>query len=97
VYQADVVVPAGGINSAEFGLRGSTYVEGKASRADEMFEIHGWLFTTTGVPAASGSSTASALAIDLPVVVGALVGAGLLAAAIVVGLRSRRGRGLAAA
>jgi hypothetical protein len=95
VYQADVVVPAGGIKSAEFGLRGTAYIDGKASRSDEMFEIHGWLFTTTGVAAGSGSSTANALPADLPVMIAIVLGAGLLAAAIVVTVRSRRGRGLA--
>jgi len=97
VYQADVVVPAGGIKSAEFGLRGTAYIDGKASRSDEMFEIHGWLFTTTGVAAGSGSSTATALPADLPVMIAIVLGAGLLAAAIVVAVRSRRGRGLATA
>jgi hypothetical protein len=97
VYQADVVVPAGGIKSAEFGLRGTAYIDGKASRSDEMFEIHGWLFTTTGVAAGSGSSTATALPVDLPVMIAIVLGAGLLAAAIVVAVRSRRGRGLATA
>jgi hypothetical protein len=97
VYQADVVVPAGGIKAAEFGLRGTAYIDGKASRSDEMFEIHGWLFTTTGVAAGSGSSTATALPVDLPVMIAIVLGAGLLAAAIVVAVRSRRGRGLATA
>jgi hypothetical protein len=97
VYQADVVVPAGGIKSAEFGLRGTAYIDGKPSRSDEMFEIHGWLFTTTGVAAGSGSSTANALPADLPVMIAIVLGAGLLAAAIVVAVRSRRGRGLATA
>ena len=62
-YSASVVVPAGGINSAEFGMAGSTTdANGNTARSDELFEVHGWLFTTTGVAAGTASPTAGSSA-----------------------------------
>jgi hypothetical protein len=59
-YIADVVVPAGGINSAEFGMRGfSQNSLGNSVRADEFFDVNGWLFTTTGVVAGSAAAGSS--------------------------------------
>ena len=56
-YTAIVVVPAGGIKWAEFGMRGfSTDAAGNSVRADELFEPQGWLFTTTGVVAGAGTA-----------------------------------------
>jgi hypothetical protein len=92
-YTADVVVPAGGIKSAEFGLRGtSTDASGKSVRSDELFEVHGWLFTTKGTAAgtatpAGSTSAAETLDLRLPVVVGLIA---IVAAGLGVGLRRRR-------
>lgn len=59
-YTADVVVPAGGINSAEFGMRGFSQISlGNSVHADEFFEVNGWLFTTTEVVAGSAAAGAS--------------------------------------
>jgi hypothetical protein len=93
-YTAEVVVPAGGIKSAEFGLRGSSIdATGKAVRSDELFEVHGWLFTTTGVAAgsdaATGSSSSAVGGIDSRLVV--VIGLAAIAAAGL-GLERRRRR-----
>jgi hypothetical protein len=83
-YTATVLVPAGGIKWAEFGMRGfSTDAAGNSVRADEFFEPHGWLFTTTAVVAgpagvagadaaggASGASGAPAIDGRLAILVG---------------------------
>jgi hypothetical protein len=99
-YTADVVVPAGGIKSAEFGLRGSSQdANGKYVRSDEMFEVHGWLFTTTGVTTgvatgsapATGSSGAAGVDIRLAILVG-LITLSAAAFGIGIGLGRRRRR-----
>ena len=52
-YRADVAVPAGGIASAEFGLRGRvTYADGRSERSDLIFIVQGQLYTTGTAPAA---------------------------------------------
>lgn len=96
-YTAKVVVPAGGIESAEFGMSGTSVdTSGNSAPADELFEVHGWLFTTTGVVAgsataaagSSGSADASGLAgIDARLVI--LVGLAAIAA-VVLGIGRRR-------
>lgn len=88
-YTADVVVPAGGINSAEFGMRGfSQNTLGNSVRADELFEVHGWLFTTTGVVAGSaavgGSSGVAGIDGRLAILVGLVA---IAAVGFVIGLR----------
>jgi hypothetical protein len=88
-YTADVIVPAGGINSAEFGLRGfSQNTLGNSVREDELFEVHGWLFTTTGVvagsPAAGGSSGAVGIDGRMAILVGLVA---IAAIGFVIGLR----------
>lgn len=89
IYTADVVVPAGGISSAEFGLRGfSQNSLGNSVRADEFFEVNGWLFTTTGVvagsAAAGGSSGVAGIDGRLAILVGLLA---IAAVGFVIGLR----------
>jgi len=91
-YTAEVVVPAGGIKSAEFGMRGESIdANGNAARSDELFEVHGWLFTTTGVAAegavAAGSSSSGGVDARLAVLVG------LVALVVAVGLGIGRRRG----
>lgn len=92
-YTADVVVPAGGITSAEFGMRGSsTDASGKSVRADELFEVTGWVFTTTGVAAgatsaAGGSSGTGGLDLRLAALLGI---AAIAAGGMAIGLRRRR-------
>jgi hypothetical protein len=88
-YTADVVVPAGGINSAEFGLRGESIdANGNSARSDEFFEVNGWLFTTTGVAAGSaaagGSTGAAAIDGRLAILVGLVA---IAAVGFVIGLR----------
>lgn len=89
LYRAQVVVPTDGIESAAFGLRGTAYVNGTASRADELFEIHGWLFTTTAVPAVADSGTDGAGGIDLraPIAIAIVIAVGGLG--LVAALRKR--------
>jgi hypothetical protein len=89
LYRAEVVVPAGGIESAAFGLRGTAYVNGKASRADELFEIHGWLFTTTGVQAGSAAVAAGGAAPDLRVPIAIAVVIAVAAGGLIAALRRR--------
>jgi hypothetical protein len=89
MYTADVVVPAGGINSAEFGLRGESIdANGVSARSDEFFEVNGWLFTTTGVVAgnvaAGGSSGAVGIDGRLAILVGVVA---IAAVGFVIGLR----------
>ena len=89
MYTADVVVPAGGINSAEFGLRGFSQDSlGNSVRADEFFEVNGWLFTTTGVAAGSGAASGSSGAVGIDGRMAILVGLVAIAAiGFVIGLR----------
>ena len=88
-YTADVVVPAGGINSAEFGMRGFAQDSlGNSVRADEFFEVHGWLFTTTGVAAGSAAVGGSSGAVGIDGRLAILVGLVAIAAiGFVIGLR----------
>ena len=88
-YTADVVVPAGGINSAEFGLRGfSQNSLGNSVRADEFFEVNGWLFTTTGVAAGSAAVGGSSGAVGIDGRIAILVGLVAIAAVgFAIGLR----------
>jgi len=88
-YTADVVVPAGGINSAEFGMRGISQDSiGNSLRADELFEVHGWLFTTTGVAAGSAAVGGSSGAVGIDGRLAILVGLVAIAAiGFVIGLR----------
>jgi hypothetical protein len=88
-YTADVVVPAGGINSAEFGLRGfSQNSLGNSVRADEFFEVNGWLFTTTGVVAGSAAPGGSSGAVGIDGRMAILIGLVAVAAVgFVIGLR----------
>ncbi len=88
-YIADVVVPAGGINSAEFGMRGfSQNTLGNSVRADELFEVHGWLFTTTGVVAGSAAAGSSSGVAGIDGRLAILVGLVAIAAfGFVIGLR----------
>jgi hypothetical protein len=88
-YTADVVVPAGGINSAEFGLRGfSQNSLGNSVRADEFFEVNGWLFTTTGVAAGSAAAGGSSGAVGIDGRMAILVGLVAIAAVgFAIGLR----------
>ena len=88
-YTADVVVPAGGINSAEFGLRGFSQDSlGNSVRADEFFEVNGWLFTTTGVAAGSAAVGGSSGAVGIDGRMAILVGLVAIAAiGFVIGLR----------
>ena len=88
-YTADVVVPAGGINSAEFGLRGFSQDSlGNSVRADEYFEVHGWLFTTTGVAAGTAAAGGSSGAVGIDGRMAILVGLVAIAAiGFVIGLR----------
>jgi len=91
-YTADVVVPVGGIKWAEFGMRGTSQdANGKSVREDELFEIHGWLFTTTGVAAGSAAAGGSSGAAGIDPRVAILFG---LVAIAVIGLAIglRRGR-----
>ena len=88
-YTADVVVPAGGIDSAQFGMRGfSQNSLGNSVRADEFFEVNGWLFTTTGVvagsPAAGASSGVAGIDGRLAILVGLVA---ITAVGFVIGLR----------
>jgi hypothetical protein len=82
-YRAEVVVPAGGIASAEFGLRGST---------DMMFVVQGQLFASGKPPAApldpSASSPAASGAVARPPILISL--GGLLLAGLVLATRRRR-------
>jgi hypothetical protein len=56
-YTATVVVPAGGIESAEFGMNGTSVdASGNSAPANELFEVHGWLFTTTALVAGSAAA-----------------------------------------
>ena len=89
LYRAEVVVPPGGIESAAFGLRGTAYVNGKASRADELFEIHGWLFTTTGVPAGTVAAAAGGAAPDLRLPIAIVVMITVAAAGFIAAVRRR--------
>jgi hypothetical protein len=88
-YTADVVVPAGGINSAEFGMRGLSQDSlGNSVRVDEFFEVNGWLFTTTGVAAGSAAVGGSSGAVGIDGRQAILVGLVALAAVgFVIGLR----------
>jgi len=53
-YTAVIRVPASGISSAIFGIRGtSTASDGTTSIADMAFDVDGLLFTTTAHPAAA--------------------------------------------
>ena len=56
-YTALIRVPASGIESAVFGVRGtSTTSDGTTSIADMPFDVDGLLFTTTAHPAAAPAS-----------------------------------------
>lgn len=88
-YTAKVVVPAGGIESAEFGMRGESIdANGNSARSDELFEVNGWLFTTTGVAArsavAAGSASAGGIDGRLAILVGLVA---IAAVGFVFGLR----------
>jgi hypothetical protein len=93
MYRAEVVVPAGGIASAEFGLRGSSYTNGQSERSDIMFVVDGQLFTTGTEPAAApidptATPPAAANTDALPI---AAVGVGvLLLAGLVLATRRLR-------
>jgi hypothetical protein len=94
-YTAQIKVPASGIESAVFGIRGaSTMADGTTAIEDLPFDVDGLLFTTTAhpAPAARGGSPAAATppAADLrPAAAAGLVAvaAGALAAAFIVGRR----------
>lgn len=92
-YLAEVVVPAGGIASAEFGLRGSSYYpDGRTERSDMIFVVQGQLFTTGTAPAAApldptASSPTTATADGRPIVV--LGVGGLLLVGLIVASRRR--------
>jgi hypothetical protein len=88
-YTAHVVVPAGGINSAEFGLRGESIdANGVSARSDEFFEVNGWLFTTTGVVAGSAAAGSSSGVAGIDGRLAILVGLVAIAAVgFVIGLR----------
>jgi hypothetical protein len=93
-YRAEVVVPTGGIASAEFGLRGTaTYADGRSERSDMMFVVVGQLYTTGTAPAAgpldpSTTSPAAAATDVRPAIVIGL--GGLLLAGLVLATRRRR-------
>ena len=85
-YVATIEVPASGIKTATFGLRGTaTSADGTTSLRDVAFDVDGLLFTTsphaasspTGGPTTSGPDPRLAAAAALAAVV-AVIGAGLL-------------------
>ena len=88
-YTAKVVVPAGGIESAEFGMRGESIdSNGNSARSDELFEVNGWLFTTTGVAAGSAAAGSSSGVAGIDGRLSILVGLVAIAAVgFVIGLR----------
>ena len=60
-YVAVIKVPASGIKSAEFGLRGTgTLPDGTTRIEDIGFDVDGLLFTTTARPAAPADAGAAA-------------------------------------
>jgi hypothetical protein len=96
-YRASIVVPASGITSAIFGLRGSAVMpDGTSSIQDIPFDVDGLLFTTTAhqapAPAAASSPPPSSVEPAWPVVglLGVLLGVAGLTLAVVGrrGLRS---------
>jgi hypothetical protein len=88
-YTAKVVVPAGGIKSAEFGMRGESIdANGVSARSDELFEVHGWLFTTTGVVAGSAAPGGSLGFAEIDGRLAILLGlVAIVAVGFVIGLR----------
>jgi hypothetical protein len=89
-YTAEVVVPAGGITSAVFGMSGmSQDASGKIVRVDELFEVHGWLFTTKGVAAGSVAAAAGATGGGIDARLAILVGFGAIVA-VGLGIGRRR-------
>ena len=70
-YRATIRVPASGITTAIFGLRGSAVLaDGTSSLQDLPFDVDGLLFTTTAhpapaAPAASAASPAATPGTDL--------------------------------
>jgi hypothetical protein len=96
-YTAQIRVPASGIESAVFGIRGtSTMADGTTAIEDLPFDVKGLLFTTTAHPAPAASASGGSRAATTPpagdllpaVAAGLVAGAvGALAAAFLVGRR----------
>jgi hypothetical protein len=95
-YTATITVPASGITSAIFGLRGSAVMpDGTSSLQDLPFDVDGLLFTTTAHPAAPAANAPTAAtaapAPDLrPSIAVGLVAVAIAALAIALILGRRR-------
>ena len=98
-YTAFIKVPASGIQSATFGIRGTgTAADGTTSIEDLAFDVDGLLFTTTAHPApaaeagtSGAASAASSSGVDLwPAAGGALAALAVLALALAIVLGRRR-------
>jgi hypothetical protein len=100
-YTAQIRVPASGIESAVFGIRGtSTMADGTTAIEDLPFDIDGLLFTTTAHPAPAAAQPAAVAPSSEPVaadarlpitgILGVLFGVAGLALAVLGRRRSLR-------